>query len=620
MMSPVRRILTSTSFHTGVPSHIQRMLMKTTQLTLRNKVSFIVGNRSSVKIGQRMRVCISSLLLGVPVACISSEMFTKFPFKVFNHLFYVAQCETMDNAVIMVKKDEQFCPSLQERIVERLLLCLRAIHLSVLFFPLLVLYPVSYLHVSCFQLWLSLLYRATERSGATFIKLGQWASTRRDLFSPDFCECFSRLHHRVRPHAWSHTVETLKEAFGSNWRLILGLQEKQEPIGSGCIAQVYKGSIPSSFASSEITKEIRDEDDHQIFYEEGVEVASLPVDSHTDALSTANTNNSDPGTSDVIPVAIKVLHPNIRETFHRDLVLMAATAKYLTKLFPKLHWVNLNQCVQEFSETMNRQLDMRHEARNLQRFTRNFHNVSSIRVPQPIPALVRRNILVETFEEGISVGQVVSDHSYPTELREHLAKLGMDLLMRMVFVDNLVHADLHPGNLLVQNLESFHKEKTAVVEVDALDVMVVDVRPMEESAVRLVLLDCGITTSLEPEDRLKFMEVFTAVVKGDGVAVADLFLSKSAVNHCTDKNLFRTEMSQVVLKGRQNLSSISKIKVAELMHEVFDVLSRHKIQLESSFATIILAIAMLEGLGRSLDPNLDLLQQARPIVLNSAFR
>lgn len=87
-------------------------------------------------------------------------------------------------------------------------------------------------------MWLRLLYVGVEHAGATFIKLCQWASTRRDLFSKEFCDVFSGLNYKVRPHAWSHTVDVLKQAYGENWRQMLHLSDRQKPIGSGCIAQV----------------------------------------------------------------------------------------------------------------------------------------------------------------------------------------------------------------------------------------------------------------------------------------------------------------------------------------------------------------------------------------------
>ena len=118
-------------------------------------------------------------------------------------------------------------------------LSLRACGLLLRFGPLLLLYPLSRLRPGLAAVWLRLLRRAAEAAGPTCIKLGQWASTRRDLFSEAFCDEFSKLHVEVSPHAWGHTDELLRKAFGEDWRSILTFPS-QEPIGSGCVAQVYK--------------------------------------------------------------------------------------------------------------------------------------------------------------------------------------------------------------------------------------------------------------------------------------------------------------------------------------------------------------------------------------------
>lgn len=127
---------------------------------------------------------------------------------------------------------------------------LRAGALLVKFFPLLLLYPLTYLAPSVSSLWLHLLLKATETSGPTYIKLGQWASTRRDLFSEAFCAQFSRLHVQVSPHPWTHTEHILRQAFGEDWGRVLCF-EKQEPVGSGCVAQVYKARANPAFLEND---------------------------------------------------------------------------------------------------------------------------------------------------------------------------------------------------------------------------------------------------------------------------------------------------------------------------------------------------------------------------------
>lgn len=78
-----------------------------------------------------------------------------------------------------------------------------------------------------------------EFSGPILIKLGQWASTRRDLFPDSCCSQFSRLQRRIKPHSWRFTTHQMKRAFGSNWRKIfVKFDNDGNPIGSGCVAQV----------------------------------------------------------------------------------------------------------------------------------------------------------------------------------------------------------------------------------------------------------------------------------------------------------------------------------------------------------------------------------------------
>lgn len=132
---------------------------------------------------------------------------------------------------------------------------LRACALLLRFGPLLLLYPLSRLWPGLGALWLRLLRRAAEAAGPTCVKLGQWASTRRDLFSEAFCDEFSKLHVEVSPHPWGHTDELLKKAFGEDWTGILKFQS-QEPVGSGCVAQVYKAYADLTAIAGSQAKEL----------------------------------------------------------------------------------------------------------------------------------------------------------------------------------------------------------------------------------------------------------------------------------------------------------------------------------------------------------------------------
>ena len=115
----------------------------------------------------------------------------------------------------------------------------RVLRIGLTFGPLLSLYPLAWLSPRFRVHWWSWLLSAMEFTGPTFIKLGQWAGTRRDIFSWQFCDMCARLHNSTRQHAFYITKRKLRKAFGKKWRRIFEKIEKV-PIGSGCIAQVRR--------------------------------------------------------------------------------------------------------------------------------------------------------------------------------------------------------------------------------------------------------------------------------------------------------------------------------------------------------------------------------------------
>ncbi|PVD34502.1 hypothetical protein C0Q70_05777 [Pomacea canaliculata] len=326
---------------------------------------------------------------------------------------------------------------------------------------------------------------------------------------------------------------------------------------------------------------------------------------------------------DYIPVAVKVLHPDVRENFGCDLSLMRVMSQILEMFIPTLRWVNLAECVKEFSIAMTKQMNMVQEARCLKQFREDFSKFQCIRFPLPILDLTHEDILVESFEEGQPLSDFIDESvDTPLELKKQIADIGTDALFHMVFVKNFVHGDLHPGNILVQNAAEYSKEAycSAPAIPDTFFYLKAVGAVMVKGPLHLVFLDCGITASLGETDHEKFMQVFTAVVKGEGERVADLFLEKSQHVECVDPDTFRKDMAHIVNSARETALQLSKFKVSQLLSDLFSLLSKHRVKMESNFATIIIAIAIVEGIGRSLDPELDILSKAKRVLLGEFIK
>lgn len=224
----------------------------------------------------------------------------------------------------------------------------RVIYLCVMFGPLLLTWPLRKFELTSKYWWAYCVF-AAEASGAVVIKLAQWASSRPDLFGADVCDRFKFLQDRTRPHPWADTERMLDASLGENWRSELTLENV--PVGSGCIAQVYRGSV-------------REDDIWR-------------------------------------PVAVKVLHPGVRTNVQSDIDLLRGFGKLLQSL-PRVRWLNPEGMIDEFAHMLSMQMDLRGEARNLNRFRENFAGDQSWDVvfPEPMPRFTTADVLVETFIEG----------------------------------------------------------------------------------------------------------------------------------------------------------------------------------------------------------------------------
>lgn len=124
------------------------------------------------------------------------------------------------------------------KIWDIILTFLRAIRHGCILLPLLVLFPLT-MNSKLRFVWYKLLVLSLEMSGPIFIKLGQWASTRRDIFSKELCSYLSVLQTKNSPHSWFYTVTTLERAFGPDWHQFIKLDNTVEPIGCGACGQVF---------------------------------------------------------------------------------------------------------------------------------------------------------------------------------------------------------------------------------------------------------------------------------------------------------------------------------------------------------------------------------------------
>ena len=159
---------------------------------------------------------------------------------------------------------------------------------------------------------------------------------------------------------------------------------------------------------------------------------------------------------------------------------------------------------------------------------------------------------------------------------------------------NFVHADLHPGNILVGS--------------PALG---------SDAPLTLSFVDAGLAVELSERDRRNFALLFRALGAGDGRLAGRLMLEHATENECDDPVGFEAGVERIVKGvglGARGAFNLRALRIGDVLLELTTLVRRHKVKVEPNFTTLVMAIVVLEGLGRQLDPSLDLFAVAVPML------
>lgn len=458
------------------------------------------------------------------------------------------------NTVYMHSEDgHAYLIYLLSAVSEVLLLLLRTFYLTILFSPCILMAPFADTFGTKFRrFWLQIVHRTLEQSGPAFIKWGQWAATRPDLFPTDLCAELAKLHSNAPEHSFAYTKRTVEKAFG---RKLTEIFERFEeiPIASGSIAQVHRASLRFRYPGQKTAK--------------------------------------------LVDVAVKVRHPGVGESIRRDFVIINAVAK-ISNLIPTLKWLRLDESVQQFAIFMMSQVDLSREAANLSRFIYNFRRWRDVSFPKPLYPLVHPAVLVETFEQGESVAHYIDDFEGHERFKAALAHIGTHALLKMLLVDNFIHADMHPGNILVREADKRPRQKR-----------------LRNSRPHVVFIDVGMTAELSKNDRVNLIEFFKAVARRDGQTAAECTLRLSKRQNCPNPDAFIKEVKESFDFWGTEEGDL--VHPADCMHQLLEQVRRHRVNIDGNVCTVIVTTLVLEGWQRKLDPDYDVMQTLQTMLFKA---
>lgn len=452
--------------------------------------------------------------------------------------------------------------------------------------PLAILTPLAMVTQSTY--WNDMAWRytisAVQAMGPVAVKFCQWVATRRDVFPPHICDELAILHDKGYPHCWDHTHEVLTEAFGDYQQR--GLQVG-EVVGCGSAAQVYKGTLTI-----------------------GKDANGVPL---------------------TRTVAIKVLHPKFSWSVERDLALMQTVADFLHSLpSDTIRMINLPRATENFGNVLRLQADLTNEASNLHQFRNNFYQndttkeqISAISFPKPLHGWSTPRVLVEEYvEHAIPIATYLQDSSpNGVHLRRELAGPLLRAFLKMVFIDNFIHGDLHPGNVMVRN-DEIPANSSRFSSLFGSNVSNTDDGANKRIRRTIVFLDAGIANSLSRDDQRNLIDLFRAVIFNDGNRAGRLMVERAKYERCSQVpggvDAFAKGVEDIVSEfhdRRKEGLTLGAVRIGSLLSRVLDLCRVHGVEIDPAMASVVISTLVLEGLGRSLSPELNLLDFAKPFVM-----
>ncbi|MDO5674208.1 MAG: AarF/UbiB family protein [bacterium] len=302
-----------------------------------------------------------------------------------------------------------------------------------------------------------------EKLGPTFIKLGQLLSTRPDMVPAAYIEALEHMQDKVTPFPAAEVKELIEEELGVRINKLFAVFE-ETPIGAASLAQVHRAELRSG-------KE----------------------------------------------VAIKVQRPGMRERIMADLDILAGFARKADQFTSLGQRLQFSDWIQEFRKTLLAELDYRSEAENLERFAEHLADYPEIYVPKPLWDYTSAKVLTMDYVAGVKVTELGGLRR--TENRyDLLAAAIIKGYFDQVFVHGQIHADPHPGNLLVT------------------------------ADNRLALLDLGMVAYIAPKQREGLLKLMFASVDGRGEEVANEIIAMSVRLEDFNEQEYMRDVGQVVAR------------------------------------------------------------------------
>ena len=284
-------------------------------------------------------------------------------------------------------------------------------------------------------------------------------------------------------------------------------------------------------------------------------------------------------------VAVKVLRPGMLTVIDKDLALMRMMAAWVERLSHDGKRLKPREVVAEFDKYLHDELDLIREAANAAQLRRNMEGLDLVLIPEMFWDFCHTNVLVMERMHGVPISQVERLRAAGVDIRK-LARDGVTIFFTQVFRDGFFHADMHPGNIQVS------------------------IDPATFG--RYISLDFGIVGTLTEYDKEYLAQNFTAFFQRDYKRVAELHIESGWVPANTRVDELESAIRAVCEPYFDR--PLKEISLGMVLMRLFQTSRRFNVEIQPQLVLLQKTLLNIEGLGRELDPDLDLWSTAKPFL------
>ena len=366
-----------------------------------------------------------------------------------------------------------------------------------------------------------------EELGPTFIKLGQVASTRADLLPPDWVEELKKLQDMVPPDPPEEIRRIVERSLHSPVSSVFS-SFNTLPVASASVAQVHYAELPDS-----------------------------------------------------TEVAVKIRRPRIKNIIDADISVMRQIAGLMERYLPSFVRYRPIEVVNEFSRVIHRELDMKIEGTNIDRFRKMFKGDERVQIPEVYWDHTTEEVLTMERLSGVPIDEIELIKEKGLDIKK-IAVNGLQLFFKQVFEFGLFHADLHPGNIFVRD--------------DGV----------------IVYLDFGIVGKLDHNIRKYLASMVYYLVREDYYRMARVHQKMGLIGKHVDLVEFEEALMDITepIHGKE----LEKINVSSLLMKLIDTARRFEMTLQPNLLLLQKSLVIIEGVGRQLYPDINMWEVAKPLI------